>query len=64
MKFLAPQCATLLAVGLLTGCATAVYHPQKSESEMQADVNLCTSAANSRYWMDPIAARLNAYDCL
>ncbi len=64
MKFSALKCATLLALGLLTGCATAVYHPQKTESEMQADVNLCTSAANSKYWMDPIAALLNAYDCL
>jgi hypothetical protein len=51
-------------LGLLIGCATAVYHPQKTEGEMQADVNLCTAAANQKYWMDPIAALLNAYDCL
>jgi hypothetical protein len=48
----------------LAGCATAVYHPRKSEAEMQADVNLCTTAANKKYWMDPLAALLNAYDCL
>jgi hypothetical protein len=48
----------------LSACATAVYHPQKSEAEMQADVSLCTTAANDKYWMDPIAALLNAYDCL
>jgi hypothetical protein len=56
--------ASLLPLSLLTGCATAVYHPQKTELEMQADVNLCTTAANNKFWMDPIAALLNAYDCL
>jgi hypothetical protein len=64
MKFSLASCATLLPMGLLIGCATAVYHPQKTEVEMQADVSLCTSAANKKYWMDPIAALLNAYDCL
>jgi hypothetical protein len=57
-------CVSPLLLGLLAGCATAVYHPQKTEAEMQADVNLCTTAANDKYWMDPIAALLNAYDCL
>jgi hypothetical protein len=64
MRVSSANCAILFCLGLLTACATAVYHPQKSESEMQADVNLCTSAANKKYWMDPIAALLNAYDCL
>lgn len=31
---------------------------------MQADVELCTNEANRQYWMDPVAALLNAYDCL
>ncbi len=56
--------AALIPSGLLLGCATAVYHPQKTEAEMQADVDLCTSAANKKFWMDPVAALLNAYDCL
>jgi hypothetical protein len=58
------SCASLILLSLLIGCATAVYHPKKTEAEMQADVSLCTTAANAKYWMDPIAALLNAYDCL
>ena len=64
MKFAAAACAILVPLSFLTGCATAVYHPKKTESEMRADVDLCTSAANKKYWMDPVAALLNAYDCL
>ncbi|HEX8191320.1 MAG TPA: hypothetical protein VF552_00325, partial [Allosphingosinicella sp.] len=45
-------------------CTASVYHPTKSAGEMQADVNLCTRESNRRYWMDPIAALYNAYDCL
>jgi hypothetical protein len=56
--------ATLIFLSLLSGCATAVYHPHKTDVEMHADVNLCTTAANKKYWMDPIAALINAYDCL
>lgn len=49
---------------MLAGCATKVTHPTKSASEMQADIKLCTDEANRRYWMDPVAALYNAYDCL
>ena len=59
MKF-----ASFLPLALLAGCATQVSHPTKSESEMRADIKLCTDKANSKYWMDPIAALYNAYDCL
>ncbi len=45
-------------------CAASVYHPTKSEAEMKADVGVCTRSANRRYWMDPVAALYNAYDCL
>jgi hypothetical protein len=45
-------------------CTASVYHPTKSGAEMQADVDLCTRRANRRYWMDPVAALYNAYDCL
>ena len=31
---------------------------------MRADIKLCTDEANHKYWMDPIAALYNAYDCL
>ena len=54
----------LLPLLLLPGCATEVTHPSKSEAEMKADIDGCTSWANRKYWMDPIAALLNAYDCL
>ena len=59
---LAP-CLPLLAL-LLGGCATEVWHPTKSDAEMRADIDQCTDAANDKYWMDPIAALLNAQDCL
>jgi hypothetical protein len=49
---------------LLTDCAAHVSHPSKSEPEMRADIQLCTRQANHKYWMDPIAALYNAYDCL
>jgi hypothetical protein len=45
-------------------CAAHVTHPSKSAAEMDADVAACQSEANERYWMDPVAALYNAYDCL
>jgi hypothetical protein len=48
----------------LAACATQVTHPTKSEPEMRADIKTCTDWANHKYWMDPIAALYNAYDCL
>ena len=62
MKHVLPL-AALAGLGI-QACTASVYHPTKSASEMQADVDLCTHAANRRYWMDPIAALYNAYDCL
>jgi len=53
-----------LSLVLLAGCAAQVSHPSKSEPEMRADIQLCTRQANHKYWMDPIAALYNAYDCL
>jgi hypothetical protein len=56
---------TLLPVlGLLAGCTAQVTHPTKSVAEMQVDIDQCTAAANHKYWMDPVAALYNAYDCL
>ena len=48
----------------LPGCTTAVYHPTKSEAEMQVDVSACTDHAHRKYWMDAVAALYEAYDCL
>ena len=59
MKFLPP----FFLIGL-AACATQVTHPTKTMAEQQADVDQCTKWANTKYWMDPIAALLNAYDCL
>ena len=53
-----------LSLFLLAGCAAQVSHPTKSEPEMRADIQRCTRQANHKYWMDPIAALYNAYDCL
>ena len=53
-----------LLLVLLAGCAAQVSHPTKSEPEMRADIQLCTRQANHKYWMDPVAALYNAYDCL
>jgi hypothetical protein len=53
-----------VAAVAVQACTASVYHPTKSAGEMQADVDLCTREANRRYWMDPIAALYNAYDCL
>ena len=52
-------------VFLLTpACAAQVTHPTKTASEMQADIDRCTTRANRDYWMDPVAAMYHAYDCL
>lgn len=48
----------------LAACTAAVTNPAKTTAEMQADIDLCTRQANHKYWMDPIAALLHAYDCL
>ncbi len=55
----------LLPLALIYACAPArVIHPTKTTAQMQADIALCTREANNTYWMDPIAAMYNAYDCL
>jgi hypothetical protein len=56
---LAPLSALLLA-----GCTAQVSHPTKTLAEQQVDIDFCTREANHKYWMDPVAALLNAYDCL
>jgi hypothetical protein len=48
----------------LAGCAAKVTHPTKTLAEQQVDIDMCTDTANDKYWMDPVAALLNAYDCL
>jgi hypothetical protein len=54
----------ILSALLLAACTAQVSHPTKTLAEQQADVDSCTREANRKYWMDPIAALLNAYDCL
>jgi hypothetical protein len=54
----------LTAVLLLAGCQANVTHPTKTLAEQQVDIDACTKWANDKYWMDPVAALLNAYDCL
>ena len=55
----------LLALALaLAGCTAQVSHPTKTLAEQQVDIERCTGAANEKYWMDPVAALYNAYDCL
>jgi hypothetical protein len=49
---------------LLSACTAQVTHPTKTLAEQQADIDFCTREANHKYWMDPIAALLHAYDCL
>jgi len=57
--------ALILGVGLaLAGCQAKVSHPTKTLAEQQVDIEGCSRAANDKYWMDPIAALLHAYDCL
>jgi hypothetical protein len=48
----------------LAACTAQVSHPTKTLAEQQVDVDFCTREANHKYWMDPVAALLNAYDCL
>jgi hypothetical protein len=48
----------------LAGCTAEVTNPGKTNAEMQADIDFCTHQANRKYWMDPVAALLHAYDCL
>lgn len=64
MKPVLPFAAAAIAAVAIPACTATVYHPTKSGAEMQADVDLCSRQANRRYWMDPIAALYNAYDCL
>jgi hypothetical protein len=62
---IAMKIQSLLPLVLLSACTPAkVTHPTKTPAQMQADINLCTRDANASYWMDPIAALYNAYDCL
>ena len=59
-----PAFAIAAAALLLAGCQAKVSHPTKTLAEQQVDIEGCSKAANDKYWMDPIAALLNAYDCL
>ncbi|HYW15672.1 MAG TPA: hypothetical protein VE891_05915 [Allosphingosinicella sp.] len=58
-----PIPAALLTL-CLAACTAQVSHPTKTLAEQQVDVDSCTREANRKYWMDPVAALLNAYDCL
>ena len=49
---------------MLAACTAQVTHPTKTLAEQQVDIDFCTNEANHKYWMDPIAALLHAYDCL
>ena len=59
-----PMRFAFLPALLLAACTAQVSHPTKTLAEQQTDVDLCTREANHKYWMDPVAALLNAYDCL
>lgn len=56
--------SALLLVLPLAACTAQVSHPTKTLAEQQVDIDSCTEWANDKYWMDPVAALLNAYDCL
>ncbi|HYE29527.1 MAG TPA: hypothetical protein VEA61_15005 [Allosphingosinicella sp.] len=56
-------CFVVLGV-VLAACTAQVSHPTKTLAEQQVDIDSCTEWANDKYWMDPVAALLNAYDCL
>ncbi len=56
--------ALLLPLAALAACTAQVSHPTKTLAEQQVDIDHCTEWANDKYWMDPVAALLNAYDCL
>lgn len=60
MKLLSSALLALAAAA----CTAQVSHPTKTLAEQQTDVDYCTEWANDKYWMDPVAALLNAYDCL
>ncbi|HEY0028281.1 MAG TPA: hypothetical protein VGC35_10455 [Allosphingosinicella sp.] len=64
MSLKTPAFAIAAAALLLAGCQAKVSHPTKTLAEQQVDIEGCSSAANDKYWMDPIAALLHAYDCL
>jgi hypothetical protein len=54
----------ILLPASLAACTAQVSHPTKSLAEQQTDIDHCTREANHKYWMDPVAALLRAYDCL
>jgi hypothetical protein len=51
-------------IPLSAACSTKVYNPALTAAQQEADIALCSDQANRRFWMDPIAALYNAYDCL
>jgi hypothetical protein len=59
-----PSLLLLAPLACTIACTAQVTHPTKTLAEQQADIHLCTSEANHKYWMDPIAALYHAYDCL
>lgn len=48
----------------LAACATAVHHPDKSEAEMQADIDRCSAEAKAIFSIDPLLTLDRAYRCL
>ncbi|MFN3944157.1 MAG: hypothetical protein ACK4K7_04420 [Allosphingosinicella sp.] len=48
----------------LAACATAVYHPEKSEEEMRADIDRCSAEAKAVWQPDPLVTYENAHRCL
>lgn len=54
----------ILLIPALAACTAQVSNPNRTLAEQQADIHFCTSQANHKYWMDPVSALLDAYDCL
>jgi hypothetical protein len=54
----------ILLVPALAACTAQVSNPGRTLAEQQADIHFCTSKANHKYWMDPVSALFDAYDCL
>jgi hypothetical protein len=63
-RILAMKMSLLPLLVFMSGCATAVYNPEKGREEAQADIDACKEEANRRYYWDRVAALNLANECL
>lgn len=56
--------AAAMMLPLLSGCATQVWHPTRTQAEQRRDIRICSDHGKLSAPVEPVAALNIAYECL